>query len=321
MRADRLLSLMLLLQANGQMTAGQLAQELHVSERTIYRDVEALSLAGIPIYTQDGRNGGIGLDEQYRVSLTGLNKQEVQALFVSGTMMPIDELGLAEANDNILLKLLASLPSLQRAEAQRIRQRIYIDPYQWFDDKPPSPFLNPIQEAVLSDAVLTLHYQRSNGEVFRRDVQAYGMVAKMNVWYLVGAHDDGFRSYRLSRIVDVQPTGETFQRDPEFKLIDYWQANAKAFVAGIPHYPVRIAVKASRQTRVSNALSLTNPTFSATDDPEWLETTINFDTLEQAVTGLIGIVCDIRILAPTELKTALLNHAREAVDCLTDDVV
>lgn len=302
------------------MTAAQLAHELHVSERTIYRDVEALSLAGIPIYTQDGRHGGIGLDEHYRVSLTGLNKQEVQALFVSGTMMPLDELGLAEANENILLKLLASLPSLHRAEAQRIRQRIYIDPHQWFEEKPPSPFLNPIQDAVLADAVLTIHYQRSNGEVLTRDVEAYGMVAKLNVWYLVGAHAGNFRTYRLSRILKLQTTGETFQRDPDFKLIDYWQANARAFVATIPHYPVRIAVKASRQQWVANFLTLNSVTFTSTDDPDWLETTIDFDTLERAVTGLIAIVCDIRILEPTELKTALLNHAQEVVDCLSDDL-
>ena len=163
MRADRLLSLMLLLQAKGQMTAGQLADELHVSERTIYRDVEALSLAGIPIFTQDGRGGGIGLDVDYRVSLTGLNKQEVQALFVSGAMMPVDELGLAQANETILLKLLASLPSLHRAEAERVRQRIYIDPHDWFGEKPSSPFLHQIQEAVLADTILGMRYQRSNG--------------------------------------------------------------------------------------------------------------------------------------------------------------
>lgn len=317
MRADRLLSLMLLLQAKGQMTARQLAGELYVSERTIYRDVEALSLAGIPIYTQDGRGGGIGLDEHYRVSLTGLNKHEVQALFVSGITSPLHELGLTQTNESILLKLLASLPSLHRAEAERVRKRIYIDPQVWFGDQQPTPFLHQIQEAVLSDAVLNIQYQRSNSETFSRQIQAYGMVAKVNVWYLVGAHNKQFRTYRMSRLVDVQPTEQTFQRDPDFDLMIYWQDNTQSFVEGIPHYPVRIAVKQSRKAWVVNFLSLNDHDFTESDDPDWLETTINFDTQERAITSLISVVCDIRILQPLDLKSALLDFAQHAVECLS----
>lgn len=317
MRADRLLSLMLLLQAKGQMTARQLANELVVSERTIYRDVEALSLAGIPIYTQDGRGGGIGLDEHYRMSLTGLNKHEVQALFVSGITSPLHQLGLTQTNQSILLKLLASLPSLHRAEAERVRRRIYIDPHDWFSDKLLTPFLNQIQEAVLSDAVLKIHYQRSNGEAFAREVQAYGMVAKMNVWYLVGTHDGQFRSYRMSRLIDVQTTEQTFRRDPDFNLIGFWEANAQSFVESIPHYPVQIAVKQSRKSSVMNFLSIDEQDFRECDDPDWLETTINFDTQERAITSLISVACDIRILQPLDLKMALLDFAKQAVECLS----
>ena len=139
----------------------------------------------------------------------------------------------------------------------------------------------------------------------------------MNVWYLVGAHDGKFRTYRLSRITHINQTARTFQRDPAFNLMEYWQANARAFITGLPHYPVRIAVEADRKSWVSNFLSLEAHEFIVSDDIEWLETTINFDTQEQAIMGLIGVVPHIRILEPLDLRQVLLDYARQAVTCLT----
>ena len=319
MRADRLLSLMLLLQAKGQMTAGQLAYELGVSERTIYRDINALSFAGIPLYTIEGRGGGIALEENYRVSLNSLNKDEVQALFVSGSVAPLGDLGLSTANETTLLKLLSALPSLQRAEAERVQQRIYIDPYNWFSSQQNSPFLPLIQEAVLSDAVLNIRYQRHNGEAFERTIQAYGLVAKSSVWYLVGAHEDKFRTYRVSRLIDVQSTGETFVSNPDFRLIDFWKSNSQSFIDSLSQYAVRLAIKASRQQSISNHPLFSGAEFIPTDDPNWLEYEILFDSEEQAISGLMSVICDIRIIAPVTLKTALLKYLREAVTWLESE--
>ncbi len=313
MRAERLLSLMLLLQTNGQMTAGQLSQALTVSERTIYRDIEALSLAGIPIYTQDGRGGGVALEENYRVSLTGLNRNEIQALFVSGISAPLDDLGLGKASESTLLKLLANLPTLHQAEAERVRQRIYIDPNDWFSERQPSSFLPIIQVAVLTDAVLKIQYQRANGELFNRDIEAYGMVAKSNVWYLVGVHQGNIRTYRVSRLVDVQQTETTFTRDLNFDLIKYWQANIQSFIEGLPEYPVRIAIKASCRNDIANHPLFSDVEFNPMDDPNWLEFTTLFDTQKQAVMALIGFAHHLRVLAPLELKVALLEYARDVL--------
>lgn len=311
MRAERLLSLMLLLQANGQMTANQLSKALVVSERTIYRDIEALSFAGIPIYTQDGRGGGVALEENYRVSLTGLNKNEIQALFVSGASALLDDLGLGHASETTLLKLLANLPALHQAEAERVRQRIYIDPDDWFSIRQPSSFLPLIQEAVLSDAVLHIRYQRVNGETFEREIQAYGMVAKSNIWYLIGVHEGHTRTYRVSRLVAVQSTNQLFIRDPKFNLINYWQANTQSFVESIPQYHVHLAVKSSSRTRLSNHPLFSGSDFMPMDDPNWLEFKTLFDSQEQAVEVLIGLALDVRVLAPDELKIALVEYAHE----------
>ena len=316
MRAERLLSLMLLLQAKGQMTAMQLSKALYVSERTIYRDIEALGLAGIPIYTQDGRGGGVALEENYRVSLTGLNKSEVQALFVAGASAPLDDLGLGQASESTLLKLLANLPSLHQAEAERVRQRIYIDPDDWFALRQAPSFLPLIQEAVLSDAVLNIRYQRTNGETFEREIQAYGMVAKSSVWYLIGSHEGKFRSYRVSRLVDIVAASTSFTRDPNFKLIPYWQANTQSFMDSLPKYSIHLAVKASHRNTIANHPLFSASDFTPMDDPDWLEFTTIFDTQEQAVMALIGLARDIRVLAPSDLQIALLEYARDVYEWL-----
>lgn len=318
MRAERLLSLILLLRTQGQMPARSLAQSLNVSERTIYRDVETLSLAGIPIYTIEGRGGGIGLDDSYRVSLAGLNIQEVQALFVSGSSAPLQDLGLATANQQTLLKLLDILPALHRAEADRIRQRIYIDATDWFSSGSSTPLIPQVQEAVLGDCVVEISYQRTNGEIFQRTIHAYGMVAKASVWYLVGAHDGQFRTYRVSRIQTLRLTGEKFMREPDFDLMKVWQGNLQSFFDSLPQYPVTLHIRAERQKWVSGVLSLESSQLSPTDDADWLAVTVLFDTQEQALTALLGIAHDIRIIAPADLLPALQTFARTTASWLDE---
>src|SRR5690554_4763928 len=164
MRADRLISLMLLLHARGRMTARRLAEHLEVSERTIYRDIDALSAAGVPVYVQPGVNGGIFLDEHYRISLTGLTQSEVRALFVGNHARPLADLGLSQAVEDTLLKLFAALPTAHQAEVERLRSRFYIDPANWFQTAESSALLPVLQQAVWEDRALNICYQVVEGQ-------------------------------------------------------------------------------------------------------------------------------------------------------------
>jgi predicted DNA-binding transcriptional regulator YafY len=179
MRADRLLSMMLLLHTRGRMTADELAVKLEVSVRTVYRDIDALSMAGVPIYTHCGPQGGIFLDEDYRVSLTDLTNSEIQSLVISSGAGPLEDIGLDRAVENSYLKLLAALPNLQRQEAERLRQRVFIDPASWFQVQEPLPHLPTIQKAVWEDEEIEFVYERANGSLERRQVESCAHTASL----------------------------------------------------------------------------------------------------------------------------------------------
>lgn len=230
MRADRLLSLILLLHARGRMTAQDLASHLEVSERTVYRDLDALSSAGIPVYAQSGVNGGVFLDENYRLSLTGLSRSEAQALFLSSEAGPLKDLGLGRAAEDTLLKIFAALPFAQRADVERMRQRFYIDPANWFQVVEPSPFLALLQQAVWEDRCVSVTYQPVEGELSQREVEAYALVAKANIWYLVGRKADGeLHNYRVVRFKEVSLLDAHFERQPDFDLAEYWKRSCEIF--------------------------------------------------------------------------------------------
>ena len=159
MRADRLLSIILLLQIRGKMTAKTLAEELEVSRRTILRDITALSFSGVPVYSEGGHGGGIALVEEYRTTLTGLNKFEVQSLFVANNNDALRDVGLGDAGGRLLLKLLAALPNTQHSTADHIRQRLMIDPTWWCHDASISPFWDDIQKAGYEDRLIEVEYE------------------------------------------------------------------------------------------------------------------------------------------------------------------
>jgi predicted DNA-binding transcriptional regulator YafY len=158
MRADRLISMMLMLSNRDRMTAAELADALEVSERTIYRDIEALSMAGVPVYTQSGPSGGLFLDEHYRVSLTNLSQTEMQTLFIAGAAEPLRDLGLDRKAEDAALKLLAALPTRQRDDAERLRQRVFLDPSGWYPAEEGLPHLPALQRAVWEDHPVTITY-------------------------------------------------------------------------------------------------------------------------------------------------------------------
>ena len=249
MRAERLLSMILLLENKGHMKAEALARQLGVSERTIYRDVEALSLAGVPVYTQTGSNGGVFLEESYRFSLNGLNSSEVQALFALPTGGPLADIGLNQAYDNILIKLLAALPQLQQGEALRLQQRLHIDGTRWFRDEEPLQFLAEIQDAVWGDREVVLHYMRKDGQRSARRIQPFGIVAKDSIWYVVGRQPDGsMRSFRISRVESLTVTEVNFKRPADFDLVRFWRESTEQFERQFdtPIEPVNVRLRLHR---------------------------------------------------------------------------
>ena len=244
MRADRLLSLIMLLQSRQKMTARTLARELGVSERTIYRDIQALSISGIPVYGESGPEGGFSLVEPYRTSLTGLSPGEVRALFMLSIPAPLAELGVSQELGLALRKLAASLPDAQRQEEVRARQRLYLDFAGWQQGDTTTPHLQVIYQAVWQDRKLALSYRPHHLVTVDLLVDPYGLVAKAGAWHLVCGSAGQVRVYRISDLLAAIITDEASQRPVDFDLRAFWKDWCARQEAGRSAYPVTIRVRA-----------------------------------------------------------------------------
>ncbi|MBN2623252.1 MAG: YafY family transcriptional regulator [Acidimicrobiales bacterium] len=220
MRADRLVATLLILQARGRVTAAELAEELEVSERTARRDLEALAMAGIPVYSQAGRNGGWSLVGGARTDLSGLTAAEARTLFlVAGPSSAVTPEAKAA-----LRKLVHALPETFRAEAEAAASAVVLDPARWgASSPPPPPHLDALQRAVVAGVQVRLGYADRTRNVTERTVHPLGLVAKSSVWYLVANTDAGLRTFRVDRVQSVEVTGEPVVRPDGFDLADAWQ--------------------------------------------------------------------------------------------------
>jgi predicted DNA-binding transcriptional regulator YafY len=313
MRADRLLNIMLLLRSHGKMTSQALADELEVSQRTILRDIDALSVAGVPIYTDGGHHGGITLDANYRVTLTGLKDDEVRALFISGSTQLLSELGLGDAADSTLLKLFAALPTLHQSSVEHIRQRIYIDPIWWWSDSEPLSLLGQFQEAVYEDRVIQTVYQNYSGEIVERTLEPYSLVAKSSFWYLIAKREGELRTYRVSRFHEVKLLDEHFQRDPAFDLPTYWQDHLEEFTSALSEYNFTLRVHSSR---VSFARWLT-PGRCEIIEPEnaegWTMARFHMESMDLAKMLVFGLGKQGVVVEPQTLREAVIQTACELI--------
>jgi len=244
MRADRLLSILMLLQARGRMTAGQLAAELEVSLRTIYRDIDALCISGVPIYADRGRDGGYALLDSYRTSLTGLNENEVRALFMLSIPSPLRELGVGGELEAALRKLAAALPAARREDERRVRERFYLDAKGWFQGSEPVPHLAAVHRAVWQDRWLEIRYRLHVGHVldFEQRIAPYGLVAKAGVWYVVYAYRARIRALRVSHLLHARVLEERFERPTGFDLAAFWTVWCAKVEEGRLDYVVRVRV-------------------------------------------------------------------------------
>jgi predicted DNA-binding transcriptional regulator YafY len=305
MRAERLLRLLLHLQTRGQSTVAQLAVALAVSPRTIQRDLDALSLAGVPVYSIRGRGGGWALLPDYRSRLTGLTPSEVMSVFVGATAHVLADLGLDASSDLAVTKLIASLPEGTRREAEYARQRLLIDHAGWDDRREIPRWLDLSRQALWEERRLSITYGEAHDGRGPFAVAPLGLVAKARTWYLVAARTDGrLRTYRLSRVTSAELTNDTFTRPAGFDLAEYWAQSQRDFQALRPSYPIVLKVRdhAVRRFRPIEPLL-------PTDDGWWI-VHADLESPHEACAAVLAQAGAAQVVAPPEL-IALVREAAE----------
>jgi len=316
MKADRLLSIMLLLQTRGRVTAGELAERLEVSVRTVYRDVEALSTAGVPVWTERGRNGGIRLLAGYRTDVTGLTNDEARALFVLTAEGTHDALGLGGAIDSALRKVMAALPAPYRADAERTSERVLVDPARWRAAAPAAVHLAELQQAVFADRRLELRYRHSGGTEPRGyTVDPYGLVSKAGAWYLVADRDGEPQLFRVDRVRSATTSAEPVRRRRGQGLAEVWSVLREQVERGSAEVLVRCLV---RRTRLDMFLRLQSAhLLGAPDQPgpgiAWVALDLGFPALP-AVRALLVHGADVEVVDPPEARAELAAAAAEVAD-------
>lgn len=306
---------MLLLQVNRRMPARELAQRLEVSERTIHRDMEALSAAGIPVVAERGTGGGWALLDDYRTDLTGLNDAEIQALFVSNPARVLADLGLDKASEAAFIKLMAALPAVGRRDAEYVRQHIHVDSAGWRRQEDAVPLLPALQDAIWRERKVKLSYQRGDDTAVERLADPLGLVVKGSTWYLVAAVEGELRTYRVSRVTAAELTGEPALRPPGFDLAAYWADSSAAFVANLPRYTVTALVTPETLTRMRFARGWAR--IEQVDDPGAdgrQRVVLRCEEEEDACEYALGFGPGMEVLEPPELRARVVAQARAALD-------
>lgn len=310
MKSSRLLSVLLLLQTRGRMTAAQLATELEVSVRTVYRDVDALHAAGVPLYGDAGHSGGYQLLAGYRTRLTGLSAGEAEALFLSGIPGPAAELGLGSALAGAQLKLRAALPPELRVQADRMQSRFHLDAPGWYAEDEAVPHLPRVADAVWHSRVLDVRYRRWKAptDVDRR-LEPYGLVLKAGRWYLV-AGPAGPYTYRVDQILELTVRDEEFEPPAEFDLAGYWQRYQADFHARLYQGEALVRLAPGAASRLTGAAARA---LTATGTPEpdgWTRAVLPIESLDHAHDEFLALGTDIEVLGPPALRSRLAGTIR-----------
>jgi predicted DNA-binding transcriptional regulator YafY len=314
MRADRLLSVLLLLQANGKQTGRELATRLEVSERTVHRDMEALSAAGVPVFAMRGVRGGWQLDEQWRTRVPGLDEGELRALLMAQPRM-IGDPRLAAAAQRALDKLMASLPVSLRARVASIRQRLYVDTTGWWGTTEDLMALPVVQDAVTRDRKLTFRYKRTSGEETDRTVDPLGLVAKGATWYLVAHTPNGFRTYRVSRIKEAALIDAPSARPPDFDLAAYWKSSTAAFLEGRSRYQAMLRLDTRAADKIKS-WRMAAPATVTQDADGWVRLTMHCEDEDQALFIVLGLGASAEVVEPATLRERV--RADRAISTLRD---
>ncbi|SMF68344.1 helix-turn-helix transcriptional regulator [Paenibacillus barengoltzii] len=311
MRADRLLNLLLLLQNRGKMSSRQLAELLEVSERTIVRDIEALSAAGIPVYAERGSRGGWVLADSYRTNLTGMRPEEIVSLLLANHNELLKDLGIQGDFQAAYQKLLAVAPAPIRQDAELIRERLHIDGAGWHASEEAFPWLSAVQEAVWAQRKLRIRYRKEEG-ITERIIHPLGLVAKRNVWYVAAEQEpDGeLRTFRISRLEEASLLDETFMRPEGFDLAAYWEQSTARFKSELPRYVARVRTTEAgldrlRKERFIKVLQVEN-----SDNQGQILAEVDLQTLDWACGVILRIGRDAEVLEPQELRERVISEAQ-----------
>lgn len=314
MRASRLLTILMILQTRGRTSAELLADELEVSVRTVYRDIDQLSAAGVPVYAETGRNGGFALLDGWKTRLNGLTAPEARALFFSGLPGPAGELGLGDEAAQAELKLLAALPADWQAEARRMSSRFHLDPRGWFQPGYKPEFLKLVAEAVWSETRIAIRYE-SWKDVQDRVIEPLGLVLKGGVWYVVAQRDGNARTYRLSQIQALGPTGETFTRPKNFDLPSHWQEATKQFERDIYVGTARVRANEIGRRKLRGLSDTVRTAVEALtlvpDADGWAEFDVPIEEVGWASHELTKIGDDVEVLGPPELRARVVANVEK----------
>lgn len=318
MRASRLLSILMLLQTRGRLSAPVLAAELEVSQRTILRDIDQLSATGVPIWSDRGRDGGFQLREGWSTNLTGLTENEAQALFLSGMPSAAAELGLGSASASARLKMLASLPEELRENAEQVNARLHFDPIDWFRAAVPTEYLLAIAHCVWHQQMATIEYESWKGTK-QRLIKPLGLVLKAGVWYTAALADESKepRVYRLSNIHKLSMTGEGFRHPKKFDLAAFWKEATTRFETDIYSdvATVRVTKRGMKRILELSATASKAAKRTAVSDSEkgaWTKIIIPIESIDYAAGQMLSIGEDVEVLEPLALRIRL----RELIDSI-----
>jgi len=314
MRASRLLSILMVLQTRGRVTAEALAAEFEVSVRTIYRDIEELSAADVPVYADRGPNGGFQLLDGYRTKLTGLSPAEAETLFLAGLPGPAAELGLADVLTAAQLKLTAALPERVRATANRVAARFHLDPVGWFRSADEARLLPAIAKAVWNETCLDVRYKKRGAGSVVRKLQPLGLVLKAGLWYLVARAGDQQRTYRVSNFLEMSVGDERFERPKDFDLVRFWTMSSRAYEVGLYRSEAILRVSPSGMPKLDQLGSVVAQVAAETaalpDRDGWVRVVIPIESIDQAAADLIRLGTDAEVLEPAELRWRIAENAQ-----------
>jgi predicted DNA-binding transcriptional regulator YafY len=312
MQASRLLSILMLLQSRGRVSAFALARVLEVSVRTIYRDVDSLSASGVPVHGDRGRSGGFQLREGWRTQLTGLTTDEARALFMAGMPGPAKALGLGDAAASAHLKLLAALPDDWRSDAQRVGACFHLDPVDWFRDAAPADHLRVVAEGVWAERRLRLRYE-SWSAVSERVVDPLGLVLKGGAWYLVARHRREPHTYRVAAVEQAELLDERFVRPPKFDLAAHWSESTRRFEQGVYRDFATLRVSSAGLARLRSFSPIVAQAVARTVGPPdgqgWRQVTVPIESVEHAAREMLRLGADAVVLEPAALRDALCTTA------------
>jgi predicted DNA-binding transcriptional regulator YafY len=315
-RASRLVSTLLLLQNRGRMTATELAGELEVSVRTVYRDVESLSAAGIPVYADRGPDGGYRLLDGYRTRLTGLTSEEADTLFLAGVPEAAAELGLGAELAAAQLKLEASLAPELRERAARIRQRFHLDAPSWFRELDAVPHLAGVAAAVWNQQRVEVRYlgAGSKPKESRTVLEPLGVVCKAGVWYLVAAGGGKARTYRVGRIVELEILAEVFHRPADFDLVEFWRDWVRHYEHGVyrANMVVRLSPAGYDMVPFAWMAVAARATVASAEEPGedgWRRAVVPIESIRHAMIEVLKLGKDVEVLEPAELREQIRDAA------------